>query len=213
MSGQDRNALQELRNDLLIASAFTAHGLDEDAQAGLEETLSPAAHLVKLAERSLHALVSQARSRGATWTEIGKQLGMSRQAAQKRFQGKVPEKVVGPRAKAPQERVDQALSLLEAAADGRLYELEAVASPTMRAKLGEPGLAPQFQTINEIFGSFVRGDLPEVTRLGTVILVTRREERSERDAIAEISLSISGVLLGIFYRITEGATATGTSNS
>ena len=41
--------------------------------------------LIQLADRVLGHYVSLARSRGASWTEIGKALGTSKQAAQQRF--------------------------------------------------------------------------------------------------------------------------------
>lgn len=37
------------------------------------------------AERDLHAAVSEAREAGKTWSEIGRSLGVTRQAAQMRF--------------------------------------------------------------------------------------------------------------------------------
>lgn len=204
MSEQDRSERRDLRRDLLLAAAFAAHGLDDEADAGIEETLSPAAHLVGLADRTLHALIAQAREKGATWAQIGELLGMTRQAAQKRFQGKVPQKVSTPRPTVPQERIDQAAMLLDAAAAGRIAELESAASAHVLAQCGERGLAPQFETAEEIFGSFISRSALEASMLGTVILVTARERRQKRDARAEITLTVDGTLLGLNYGIAQG---------
>lgn len=40
---------------------------------------------IKQEEARLHSYVSAAREDGASWTEIGKVIGISRQAAQQRF--------------------------------------------------------------------------------------------------------------------------------
>lgn len=40
---------------------------------------------IKQEEARLHSYINMARQEGATWTEIGKVLGITKQAAQKRF--------------------------------------------------------------------------------------------------------------------------------
>ena len=47
--------------------------------------ISTAHQVLEEAEQTLHAAITRARQNGATWAEIGTQLGVSRQAAQQRF--------------------------------------------------------------------------------------------------------------------------------
>jgi hypothetical protein len=47
--------------------------------------LEPVASAEAEAEQNLHAWVGKARSLGATWSQIGRQLGMTRQSAWERF--------------------------------------------------------------------------------------------------------------------------------
>lgn len=47
--------------------------------------ISNAHQALEQAEQSLHAAITRARHNGTTWTEIGTQLGITRQAAQQRF--------------------------------------------------------------------------------------------------------------------------------
>lgn len=64
----------------------------EQAPAGVPDPeqalLAALGHLTEIAERvdwALLSIVGEARSRGATWAEVGRALGVSRQAAQQRF--------------------------------------------------------------------------------------------------------------------------------
>ena len=49
------------------------------------EAIRDAQSKVGSAADQLHDAVSQARAEGASWAEIGKEMGVSRQAAQQRF--------------------------------------------------------------------------------------------------------------------------------
>lgn len=55
----------------------------------LSEAAIIAAHRLQLADRLLDYFVDQARQAGVPWAEIGARLGVSRQAAQKRFATRV----------------------------------------------------------------------------------------------------------------------------
>jgi len=56
-----------------------------DGTDPLSEAASIAEHLLRLADRLLDHFVDQARRAGLPWAAIGARLGVSRQAAQKRF--------------------------------------------------------------------------------------------------------------------------------
>ncbi|NJP44254.1 ATP-dependent Clp protease ATP-binding subunit [Actinacidiphila epipremni] len=57
----------------------------------LEHAVSVAAHLDDVADHLIGHFVDQARRAGASWTEIGRHMGVTKQAAQKRFVPKGPE--------------------------------------------------------------------------------------------------------------------------
>lgn len=71
-----------LRLDDLIASITSIHAgvLDQ-----LSDAVLAADHLGDLADHLIGHFVDQARRSGASWTEIGRSMGVSKQAAQKRF--------------------------------------------------------------------------------------------------------------------------------
>jgi hypothetical protein len=56
-----------------------------DALGQLSEAVVAADHLGDVADHLVGHFVDQARRSGASWTEIGKSMGVTRQAAQKRF--------------------------------------------------------------------------------------------------------------------------------
>jgi len=56
-------------------------------------------HLGDLADHLIGHFVDQARHSGASWTEIGRSMGVSKQAAQKRFVSKGPGEPPGPTAR------------------------------------------------------------------------------------------------------------------
>lgn len=71
-----------IRLDDLIAAIkkVNAHELEQ-----LSNAVIAADHLGELADHLIGHFVDQARRSGASWTEIGKSMGVSKQAAQKRF--------------------------------------------------------------------------------------------------------------------------------
>ena len=58
---------------------------DKDALAQLTDAVYVGEHLGELADHLIGHFVDQARRSGASWTEIGKSMGVTKQAAQKRF--------------------------------------------------------------------------------------------------------------------------------
>ncbi|WP_229399643.1 Clp protease N-terminal domain-containing protein [Micromonospora okii] len=71
-----------IRLDELIAAIKKAH---EDALDQLAGAVVVADHLGDLADHLVGHFVDQARRSGASWTDIGRSMGVSKQAAQKRF--------------------------------------------------------------------------------------------------------------------------------
>ncbi|MEU9576041.1 Clp protease N-terminal domain-containing protein [Streptomyces chilikensis] len=58
---------------------------DSDALAQLRSAMIAAEHLGEVADHLIGHFVDQARRAGASWTDIGQSMGVTRQAAQKRF--------------------------------------------------------------------------------------------------------------------------------
>ncbi|RGC69670.1 ATP-dependent Clp protease ATP-binding subunit ClpC1 [Micromonospora sp. MW-13] len=71
-----------IRLDDLIAAIKKAH---TDALDQLSGAVVVADHLGDVADHLIGHFVDQARRSGASWTEIGRSMGVSKQAAQKRF--------------------------------------------------------------------------------------------------------------------------------
>jgi hypothetical protein len=74
---------------VVTAVRVTASAPSEPAAIDHEQTLlAGLGHLAAIAERvdwALLSVVGEARAEGATWADIGRALGVSRQAAQQRF--------------------------------------------------------------------------------------------------------------------------------
>ncbi|MUN42363.1 Clp protease N-terminal domain-containing protein [Actinomadura litoris] len=72
----------QVRLDELISTIKKVH---PDALEQLTSAVLAAEHLGEVADHLIGHFVDQARRSGASWTEIGKSMGVSKQAAQKRF--------------------------------------------------------------------------------------------------------------------------------
>ncbi|GAA2283675.1 Clp protease N-terminal domain-containing protein [Actinomadura luteofluorescens] len=75
----------QVRLDDLINGIKKVH---TDALEQLTSAVLAAEHLGEVADHLIGHFVDQARRSGASWTEIGKSMGVSKQAAQKRFVAK-----------------------------------------------------------------------------------------------------------------------------
>jgi ClpA/ClpB-like protein len=71
-----------VRLDDLIAAIKKVH---DDVLDQLTDAVLAATHLGEVADHLIGHFVDQARRSGASWTEIGKSMGVTKQAAQKRF--------------------------------------------------------------------------------------------------------------------------------
>jgi hypothetical protein len=79
-----------VRLDDLIAGIKKTHS---DTLDQLSTAVITADHFGELADHLIGHFVDQARRSGASWTDIGRSMGVSKQAAQKRFVGKGPTEV------------------------------------------------------------------------------------------------------------------------
>jgi hypothetical protein len=81
---------QTVRLDDLIDYVKQQNPGDDPLQ-NLEHAVGVAGHLGDVADHLIGHFVDQARRAGASWTDIGRHMGVSKQAAQKRFVPKAPE--------------------------------------------------------------------------------------------------------------------------
>src|SRR5690349_15259917 len=82
-----RSPPQTPRLDDLIEAITSVH--DEPLEQ-LTDAVLAAEHLGNLADHLIGHFVDQARRSGASWTQIGQSMGVTKQAAQKRFVPKAP---------------------------------------------------------------------------------------------------------------------------
>ncbi|MBB5156113.1 Clp protease N-terminal domain-containing protein [Saccharopolyspora phatthalungensis] len=76
---------RQIRLDDLIEAIKKAHS---NALEQLSDAVIAGEHLGEVADHLIGHFVDQARRSGASWTDIGKSMGVSKQAAQKRFVSK-----------------------------------------------------------------------------------------------------------------------------
>lgn len=81
-----------VRLDELIEAIKKVH---TDALDQLSDAVIAADHLGDVADHLIGHFVDQARRSGASWSDIGKSMGVTRQAAQKRFVAKDPGELSG----------------------------------------------------------------------------------------------------------------------
>src|SRR3954471_4069762 len=74
-----------VRLDDLISAIKRAH---DDALEQLSDAVLLADHIGEIADSLIGHFVDQARRQGASWTDIGRSMGVTKQAAQKRFVGR-----------------------------------------------------------------------------------------------------------------------------
>ncbi|MEU9833162.1 Clp protease N-terminal domain-containing protein [Streptosporangium sp. NPDC048047] len=82
------NPTNPIRLDDMIESIRRAH---PDALDQLSDAVIAAEHLGDVADHLIGHFVDQARRSGASWTDIGRSMGVSKQAVQKRFVPKVSD--------------------------------------------------------------------------------------------------------------------------
>lgn len=84
---ESSDVTRSVRLDDLIDAIRTVHS---DPLDQLEDAVIAAEHLGEVADHLVGHFVDQARRSGASWTEIGRRMGVTKQAAQQRFVPKDP---------------------------------------------------------------------------------------------------------------------------
>jgi hypothetical protein len=146
-----------VRLDDLIDFVKSRHP-DSDPLQDLEHAVEVSAHLGDVADHLIGHFVDQARRAGASWTDIGQHMGVSKQAAQKRFVPRVPEDIDLSDAAAFGRFTERARRAVEAAQEEARTALHSAIEPEhlVLGLLKPGGIAAQ------IFGEV--GVTPEVLR-------------------------------------------------
>lgn len=192
----------QLLEELRFSASLCADAL-ESGRTGGEEPLAAAAQLVTSADRTLHRFVHDAREHGMSWTRIGETLGISRQAAQKRFSSP-PQRVRREMSAPDPELVRRALDVMEHAATGEAAAIDAMLGARLHDLLGDGGIAQVFAGVEPIFGRCLSRGEPEARVIARITVVRAREHREIADADVRVSLTPEGRLLGVHYDFSAG---------
>lgn len=209
-AADDGAARTRLRHEIAAASAVTVEALEEGTPTEPIAALAAASHLSETAERALHAIVADAREAGMTWAGIGEALGISRQAAQKRFSAQVPRRVAAPASAPSEENLELARALMADAAAGDFQRFDQIASTSLRRSMSGLTWVDAFSQVGELFGEVLERGPVQAQSVGRTVRVSAREERRVRPVTVEVLLTEGGTLLGMHYTpITppEGAAA------
>src|SRR5687768_18023683 len=90
---EPRAVAQPIRLDELIDAISRVH---DDPLERLTDAVLAAEHIGEVADHLVGHFVDQARRSGASWTAIGRSMGVTKQAAQQRSVPKLPEVTLDP---------------------------------------------------------------------------------------------------------------------
>jgi len=107
-----------VRLDDLITLVKNRHP-DGDALERLGDAVSVGEHLGEVADHLIGHFVDQARRSGASWTDIGTSMGVTKQAAQKRFVPKTDAAGIDPECRPETLAPDDFARLLRALGEAR----------------------------------------------------------------------------------------------
>ncbi|UAJ79356.1 DUF3887 domain-containing protein [Leifsonia sp. ZF2019] len=190
--------------DAVAALAAAAKTLAEQAgnAADRGHWLELVAHAVALradADAALAALVDAARAAGATWQDLGRTLGTSRQAAFQRFGHPVDPRTGEPMDTTPLAGADAlATEIFGELAAGRYDAVVARFDERMAEGLDAAGLGAVWAQIASAVGAFDAADEPVARRMGdlTVVDVPLRFEAGEM--VGRVSLHPDRRVGGLF---------------
>ncbi|MFP5320519.1 MAG: Clp protease N-terminal domain-containing protein [Acidimicrobiia bacterium] len=161
------NPAAHVRMDDLIAAI---NGVHEDPLDRVADAMAAADHLGDLADHLIGHFVDQARRSGASWTEIGRSMGVTKQAVRKRF--------------VPSSPVDAG-----AVVDGG-DGFDRFTERAKRCVLGAQEEARERRNATIATGHLVLGLLAEPTALAARILLA--EGRTEDDVRVAVEATLPG---------------------
>lgn len=193
----------ELKDELQLSAAMSIEALSAPTDRAIEPALAAAGHLLATADRVLHQLVQDARASGQSWTRIGEAMGISRQAAQNRFGSAPARRVTQERPTPDPALVRIATEVLDHVVHGRHDQVDSLLGPRLRSDLGDDGISPQLDAVDNVFGAFRERNDVTARVIARATVVTAREHRTIRDADVRVTLSPDGELMGLFYEVSS----------
>ncbi|WP_283111309.1 helix-turn-helix transcriptional regulator [Micrococcus luteus] len=185
------------------------------------EELTAALAAQAAAERRLHHAVHRARESGWTWEEIAQTLGVSRQAAHRRFQtaadpGAAPTAGAAPQGGWPEAARRSADRAVRAWFTGDLTAMHALMTSTARRPAadraaadhaGDPGPrrsvhAPADLTVHELDGVPLPTD-PHAAGSRRAVVVRGVAEAERADPVVHVLLGPRGRVSGVSIRLGE----------
>ena len=168
------------------------------------EELTAALAAQAAAERRLHHAVHRARESGWTWEEIAQTLGVSRQAAHRRFQtaadpGAAPTAGAAPQGGWPEAARRSADRAVRAWFTGDLTAMHALMTSTARAALPQTVLRQTMQEIQDLAGPCT------VRSAGSrrAVVVRGVAEAERADPVVHVLLGPRGRVSGVSIRLGE----------
>lgn len=186
------------------------------------EELTAALAAQAAAERRLHHAVHRARESGWTWEEIAQTLGVSRQAAHRRFQtaadpGAAPTAGAAPQGGWPEAARRSADRAVRAWFTGDLTAMHALMTSTARAALPQTVLRQTMQEIQDLAGPCTPpADLtvheldgvplptdPDAAGSRRAVVVRGVAEAERADPVVHVLLGPRGRVSGVSIRLGE----------
>lgn len=199
MRSRVTDAVQNLRTatEALLASRILTRS--DDHISSIEHALSieAAAHVV------VDAVVKQARAEGATWQDVGRALGVTRQSAFQRY-----GRPTGPRTGEPMNTTpltgvaELAVAVIEDLAAGRWSRVTEQFDPTMRDGLSDEALAVAWAQIVGLSGTYEGHGEPVAVRAADLTITNTRILLEAGDYTARITFRDERTIAGL--HILEG---------
>jgi hypothetical protein len=192
--GADPVAVQVAGAARRLAAELSRSGSPRDAVAAARD-------LSAAADAALQAAVDRARAAGASWREIGDELGTSRQAAFQRFGHPVDPRTGEPMSRdVPADAADRAVAIFAWHAEGRWDEILAELDERMRARLDAALLARGWAHMAGLFGRFEGTGEPFAHRAGDDVMVDVPLHWEAGDARGIVRFGTGGRVAGLAIR-------------
>lgn len=185
-----------------LATAVQALAVDTEGSADRARALERVTQAVAVreyADAALAALVTAARDAGATWHDVGRTLGTSRQAAFQRFGRPIDPRTGEPMDTTPLTGADElATQIFADLAAGRYDSVTARFDERMAHALDSDGLGAVWAQIVGAVGAFEGAGAPAGRRLADVTVVDVPLQFEAGDMVGRVSVRDDRSISGLF---------------
>lgn len=200
MQSSVTEAIQALRSaaEALLASRVLTRGDDYISSIQHALSIQAAAHVV------VDAVVQQARADGATWQDVGRALGVSRQSAFQRYGRPKDPRTGEPMNTTPLTGVAElAVAVIENLAMGRWSLVTEQFDPTMRDGLSEGALAAAWAQIVGLSGAYEGHGEPAAVRAADLTITNTKLLLEAGDYTARITFRDDRTIAGLYILKAE----------